>query len=402
MTKKASPSTDIKVASQLTIDGVKGIVDIVEAMYYTITRFGGLFGNSDKKRASGITGFVFRMIRLILGQVGGGLDVLLNKLSLVIEDKESSPAREAVVSALNGVLGDYLAKKKNPLAIRMKFRKNGAVIPDDDQKMIEFISDKAGKIAVMVHGSCMNDLQWNRNGHDHGEALANDFGYFPIYLHYNTGLHISENGQAFANLLEIFVKKLPPSTELIIVAHSMGGLVSRSACYYGEQSNHDWLSRLQKLIFLGTPHHGAPLEKTGNWIDNILEISSYSKPFSRLGKIRSAGITDMRYGNLLDVDWHGRDRFELSGDSRTVVPLPKNVQCFTIAAVMAKDASKLGDNIVGDGLVSLNSALGKHADPELDLFIPENHQWISRNMKHLDLLNHPDVYEKIKMWVKTW
>jgi len=59
MTKKPNPSTDIKAASQLTIDGVKGIVDIVEAMYYTITRFGGLFGSSEKKRTTGITGFVF-------------------------------------------------------------------------------------------------------------------------------------------------------------------------------------------------------------------------------------------------------------------------------------------------------------------------------------------------------
>jgi len=195
MTKKANPSTDIKAASQLTIDGIKGIVDIVEAMYYTITRFGGVLGSSEQKRTTGITGFVFRVIRKMIGFVGGGIDALLTELGFLIESKDSTPAREAVVSALNGVLGDYLANKKNPLAISMKFRKNGVLISPDNQELTDLTRKAGGKIVVMVHGSCMNDLQWNRNDHDHGKALAKDFGYLPIYLHYNTGLHISENGK---------------------------------------------------------------------------------------------------------------------------------------------------------------------------------------------------------------
>ncbi|OQY05679.1 MAG: hypothetical protein B6I20_00635 [Bacteroidetes bacterium 4572_117] len=401
MTKKPNPSTDIQAASQLTIDGVEGIVDIVEAMYYTITRFGGLFGSSEKKRTTGITGFVFLVIRKVLGLVGGGLDVLLNKLSLVIQDKESTPAREAVLSALNGVLGDYLTKKKNPLAISMKLKKNGKAITFEDNIFSESIKKLNGKIVLLVHGSCMNDLQWNRQGHEHGIALANDFGYLPVYLHYNTGLHISENGREFANLLETFINKIPQPTELIIIAHSMGGLIARSACYYGKLLGYNWLNSLQKLIFLGTPHHGAPLEQGGNWIDNILEISPYSKPFSKLGKIRSTGITDLRYSNLLDEDWKGLNRFELSGDPRTPVPLPKNVQCYTIAATISKEPNKFSDGLVGDGLVPLKSALGQHNNPKMNLLFPEHHQWIGRNMKHLDLLNHPDVYEMIKKWVKN-
>ncbi|MEN8122623.1 MAG: hypothetical protein ABFS35_19940 [Bacteroidota bacterium] len=401
MTKKPNPFSDIRAASRLTIDGINGIVDIVEAMYYTVTRFGGLFGSSEKKKTTGVTGFVFRIIRNVLGLTGIGIDALLGKLSLIIDDKESFPAREAVLSALNGVLGDYLAKKKNPLAISMKFRKNGNEISNEDQKLDENIRKAGGKIVVMVHGSCMNDLQWNRKGHDHGTALANDFGYFPIYLHYNTGCHVSLNGREFANLLETFIKKIPQSTELIIIAHSMGGLVSRSACSYGKHLEHKWLNQLRKIIFLGTPHHGAPLEQAGNWIDNILEISPYSKPFSRLGKIRSAGITDMRYSNLLDEDWLGRDRFELSKDQRIPIPLPESVQCYTIAAIIGEEPGILINNVVGDGLVPLNSALGHHKNPEIHLLFPETHQWIGRNMKHLDLLNNPDVYEKIKKWIVT-
>ncbi len=401
MTKKTNTSIDIQAASRLTIDGVKGIVDIVEAMYYTISRFGGVLGNSKQRRTTGITGMVFRIIRNVLGLVGVGIDALLGKLSLIINDKESSPGREAVLAALNGVLGDYLAKKKNLLAISMQLHIGGKKVNTESPEFLASLQKSNGKIVILVHGSCMNDIQWHRNNHDHGKALANDFGYLPIYLYYNTGLHISENGREFANLLESFIDQIPKSTELIIIAHSMGGLIARSACYYGKLSEYKWVIQLRKIIFLGTPHHGAPLEQAGNWIDNILEISPYSKPFSRLGKIRSAGITDMRYSNLLDEDWKGRDRFELTGDPRTPVPLPNYVQCYTIAATLGKDSSKLGDNIVGDGLVPLNSALGRHKNPKMNLLFPESHQWIGRNMKHLDLLNHPDVYERIRKWVAT-
>lgn len=130
-----------------------------------------------------------------------------------------------------------------------------------------------------------------------------------IYLHYNSGLHISDNGKLFSALLETIIKQSSQPTELFILAHSMGGLIARSACHYAKKSGQTWLSFLQKLIFLGTPHHGALLEKGGNWINSLLEISPYSAPFSRLGKVRSCGVTDLRYGNITEADWKDRDRF---------------------------------------------------------------------------------------------
>ena len=188
---------------------------------------------------------------------------------------------------------------------------------------------------MLAHGLCLNDLQWNRRGHDHGAALARDLGYTPVYLHYNTGLHISTNGRQLAEALEALVAQWPvPLEEFALVAHSMGGLVARSACHYGALAAHAWPRRLGTLVFLGTPHHGAPMERGGNWIDTLLEISPYTAPFARLGKIRSAGITDLRYGNLADEDWHGRDRFA-RGDRRRFVPLPDGVRCFAIGATAA-------------------------------------------------------------------
>jgi len=392
-------STDLRGAGHLTIEAISAITDIVESLHHTITSFSGILGEPDQNRTKGITGMVYRNIRTVTELVGGGIDVLLDQLSLMLDETNSSPAREAVLSALNGVLGDHLVSRNNPLAIPMQFRRNGK--PLNDQAISEAVQQSKGKLAMMVHGSCMNDLQWKRQGHDHGKALFHDLGFVPIYVHYNTGLHISENGRKFSDLLETIINQSPQPIELSIIAHSMGGLVSRSACHYGKISGHTWLNHLRKLVFLGTPHHGAVLEKGGNFIETILEISPYSAPFSRLGKIRSCGLTDLRYGNVVDDDWKGRGRFDLSGDHRIPVPLPEGVQSYSLAATTCKKRNKLTDDVIGDGLVTLRSALGHHKNAELNLLFPESHKWVGQNMNHMDLLSHPEVYKTIKKWLKT-
>ena len=392
-------STDLRGIGSLAIRAITGITDMVEALHHTINCFSRFSDAPEPHRTKGITGMVYRNIRSVTELVGDGIDALLDRFSAMLGEKDSSPGREAVLSALNGVLGDHLVARNNPLAIPMQFRRNGK--PLNKQALSEAIQQSDGRLAIMVHGSCMNDLQWKRKGHDHGTVLASDLGLTPVYVHYNSGLHISENGRKFSELMETIMDLSPAPTALFIIAHSMGGLVSRSACHYGKISGHTWLRPLQKIVFLGTPHHGAPLERGGNWIDTMLEISPYSKPFSRLGKIRSCGITDLRHGNVVDDDWKGRDRFEFSVDQRTPVPLPESVHCYSIAATRGKKTNRLGDELIGDGLVTVKSALGRHKKAQWNLSFPETHQWIGRNMSHLDLLNHPEVYETIKSWLEN-
>jgi pimeloyl-ACP methyl ester carboxylesterase len=186
--------------------------------------------------------------------------------------------------------------------------------------------------------------------------------------------------------------------ELAIIGHSMGGLVARSAIHCATQAGHRWPTHLRKLVFLGTPHHGAPLERLGNWVDTALEVSPYTAPFASLGKIRSAGITDMRYGNLLEDDWKGRDRFAPGSDPRRPLPLPQDVQCYVIAATrQAAEAS--GHDLPGDGLVPVDSALGRHPNPEMSLALSDSRQWIAFGMSHWDLLSHTAVYAQIQRWL---
>jgi pimeloyl-ACP methyl ester carboxylesterase len=406
--KLQAHAADLRGVNRLTIDGIAGVIDVVEAMHHNIASVPSILAKPKGSRTTGITGLVYRSIRGVVGHVGNGLDGLLARLEpLLLARLEPAlgaqsrwPGREALLAALNGVLGDHLVASNNPLAITMRLRRRGIALPGEREPLAAAIPDAGGKLVVLLHGLCMNDLQWKRKGHDHGAALARDLGYTPVYLHYNSGLHISTNGRAFAELLENVVKRWPvPVTELVLIGHSMGGLIARSACHYGGLAHHEWRRRVGKLVFIGTPHHGAPLERGGNWVDVLLSASSYSAPLARLGKIRSAGITDLRFGNLVDEDWKGRSRFERSGDLRVPVPLPEGVACYAIAATTGKRAGDLSDHLVGDGIVPLASALGRHKNRALALKFDESRQCVTYGTHHLDLLSRPEVYAQIKRWL---
>ena len=390
-TRSALPvqAADLRGLSRLGIDAVVGITDLVEAMHHTIASGAGIVGAGPAGRPTGITGLVYRTVRGTTRLVGHGLDRALAAAGL--DAGPPSPEREAFVAVLNGVFGDHLAASGNPLAIPMSLRIGG-------RSYAQALQAPTGRLLVLVHGLAMNDLQWARQGHDHGQALARDLGFTPVYLHYNSGRHVSQNGREFAALLEQLVADWPvPVQELVIVAHSMGGLVTRSACHLG--AGQAWMQRLSKIVFLGTPHHGAPLERGGRLVDVLLGISPYIAPFARLGKARSAGITDLRYGNLQDADWQHRDRHAQTRDDRVPTPLPVGVPVYLVAATQAERAGSLHDAVVGDGLVPLASALGEHRDPALALRVTKSHQLLVTSANHWDLLSRADVHASLRGWL---
>jgi pimeloyl-ACP methyl ester carboxylesterase len=350
--------SDIRGYSRLTVDAIIGLTDLVETMHHNISCFPGVLGTAAEVRTTGITGLVYQIIRGVTRLVGGGIDAVLAQLVPLLGYGPSSAERETVLAALNGVLGDHLAASGNPLTIPMRLCYDGQSLELTRQALAAAILKPSGKILLLVHGLCMNDLQWQRNGHDHGAALAKAAGFTQVYLHYNSGLHISTNGRAFAALIEDLLQVWPvPVDELVIIGHSMGGLVARSACHYSKIAGNVWLRHLRKIVFLGTPHHGARLARGGNWVGVILDFSPYTAAFARLGKIRSSGITDLHYGSLLDEDWEYHDRFAHSTDIRRDVPLPDGVQCYAVGGSIAKRASALSEQLLGDGLVPLRSAL---------------------------------------------
>ena len=390
--------SDLRGFHRLAIDATVGLTDIVEALHHTIGRTPGVLGKSPTGRTAGITGLVYKSVRSITRLAGAGIDTLLGMLTPLLADRPSSEEREAILAALNGVLGDYLVASGNPVAIPMHVRSAGTTVAVTRSALAAAYPEPRRKIVVLVHGLCMNDLQWARSGHDHGAALAHDLGYAPVYLHYNTGRHISTNGREFGELMERLVREWPCAVErLVIIGHSMGGLVARSACHYAARAGHTWPGRLDDVVFLGAPHLGAPLERAGAWVDFLLGISPYTAPFARLGEVRSAGIKDLRHGHLLDEEWqmHPAD----TAHPRVSLPLPDEVRCYAIAASRQERANASGTRIRGDGLVPVGSALGRHRDASLDLGLPEEHRWVGYAMGHLDLLGRIDVYERIRGWL---
>ena len=326
-------AADLQGLSRLTVDATLGVVDLVEAMHHTILRLPGPVGPAPQGRAPGLTGLVYGAVRGGARLAGRGVDVLLGAAARQLPGADSPPARDAALAALNGVWGDHLEASANPLAIPMRLRADGVPLVLERQALAARFPGAGARLLVLVHGLCMNDRQWLRDGHDHGRTLADALDALPLYLHYNSGRHISTNGREFAALLEQLVQQWPqPVTELILVGHSMGGLVARSACHVAQQQGMAWPRAVRAMAFLGTPHHGAPLERGGRLVDGLLGISPYAAPFARVGKARSAGITDLRYGNLQDGDWQHRSRHDQRHDDRLPTPLPAGVEVCLVAA----------------------------------------------------------------------
>ena len=400
MSKKTKKDSELQGISHLLVDATIGITDLVEDMHKQIVHPSFLPSTLIQKLITTIAGITYQNIRWSTLFIGKSLHKILEQLTPAIGQIKASDKKEIILSVLNGVIGDYLEEKENPLKIEMQFRYRLKSLLLDPKSLKATYPNINGKIILMLHGSCMNDIQWTRKKHNHGNIIAKELNKTPIYLNYNSGRHISTNGKALNDCLEELVKNWPvPIEELVIIAHSMGGLVARSALYYGEQEQKNWTKDLKKVVFLGTPHHGSHVERKGNYLDIILETIPYVKPFARLGKIRSAGVTDLRHGNLVDEDWKNNDRFERKADQRQHIPIPKQIEFYSIAAVIGKKTTTVSAKILGDTLVDVKSALGQHKNPDKSLLFKKENSWIVYENNHLDLLSNPKITEKIKEWL---
>jgi len=406
MTQPLLQAADLRGAARLTSEAVAGLASLVEAMHARITtlpRLPGLGGAAAAdERTRGVTGLVYETVRGVTRLAGSSAEALLGWLepALAAADPHQAPRpeREAILAALNGVLGDHLATTDNPLAIAMQFRHAGRPLPLQRHAIRSRLEGATPKLLVLLHGLCMNDLQWLRAGHDHGEALARELGYTPVYLHYNSGLSVSTNGRILGDLMEGLYSVWPlPIERLVMVGHSMGGLVARSAIHHGalaQRGGLRWPGRVNDLVCLGTPHNGAPLERAGHGLDLLLGAAPYAAPLARLGRVRSAGINDLRQGNILKGP---------SGDDGTNradrVGLPGSARCFAIAASLGQASGSLKARLLGDGLVPVSSALGWQDEPNPSLGFAPEHQAVVHGTGHLDLLSSPEVYGLLRQWL---
>lgn len=156
----------------------------------------------------------------------------------------------------------------------------------------------------------------------------------------------------------------------------------RSALHIAQKQKAKWLKQVNKVVFLGTPHQGAVLEKTGNLIDYIISINPYSSPISKLVKVRSHGIKNLRHGTVTQ-------------DHQTI-QLPDGVDCYAIAASTQVNAHHKHQQWIGDGLVSVDSALGGHKHPEREVLFKAKQKMVADNVSHMGLLSDPCVLKRLQ------
>ena len=298
-------AADLHGLSRLAVHGVVETTSLVEQVHRSIARISPPVGRSRPGPTRGITGVVYQSVRGVAGLVGGALDLGFQPFSRTAGPVDSSPRRDAFLAILNGVIGDHLEATENPLSIPMRLRPAGPPFFD-----VDLPSGPSGRVSpkllIAIHGLCQSDRCWSpeneSTGIDLPLELTRAHGYSSLMLRYNTGRRIAANGRDLAVLLDRLDGDWPvPIEEVTLLGHSMGGLVARSACHYGLVHGHAWTRRVGRVITLGTPHHGSPLEKAGHGVERLLGISPYSAPFARLGRIRSAGITDLREGRVIDA-----------------------------------------------------------------------------------------------------
>lgn len=311
------------------------------------------------------------------------------------------------LAALNAALGDELAAHANPLAIPMAVRVARSDVELRPDVLGSAFPEATPKLAVFVHGLGETEESWRLHAGDHGAGtestygarLQRDLGYTPVYLRYNTGRHVSENGRLLAALLEDLVEAWTvPIEEMVLVGHSMGGLVARSACHYAQESGDGWVLRLRHAFYLGTPHNGAGLEQ---WVDRLTRLLGKldeGRPLASVLDRRSAGIKDLYAGYLLDDDW----RTEGSGSNRQrrEVPLVPWVNHYAISATVTTSRRHPVGRFVGDLLVQPASAHGRSCQG-VHVAFPVGHTRHFGGLHHFGLLNHPSIYETMRDWLAS-
>ena len=318
------------------------------------------------------------------------------------EGLKASWAKDAALAVVNAAVGDHLHEGRNGLALDMQMRIGDRYIAprEVDWKGMR-------RIAIFVHGLGTTEWSWCLEGAAyHGDACANfgmllerDLGITPVFIRYNTGRHVSANGRQLAQMLEALAEAATDLEELILIGHSMGGLVIRSACHYGGFEKHHWIARTKRVFCLGSPHRGAPLEKFGNIVTGVLGAIDLPGTLivARILEGRSAGIKDLRHGALVDEDWLGKEPDALLDEGRVEVPLLPHIRYHFISATLTQDPEHPLGRLMGDILVRELSARGPHSSrstTESESFVIETARF--GGVLHHQLQNHPAIYQVVR------
>ncbi|WP_203142115.1 esterase/lipase family protein [Marinobacter mangrovi] len=287
---------------------------------------------------------------------------------------------------LSGLLGDWLASRGNPLAIDMQLYRHGRPLVLDE--LIQDGQAPRRSLVILVHGLTELESIWDfpgQPGTNYATALCEGLGAEPLSLRYNTGRAIPDNGRALAQQLDALVAAWPvPVENLLLIGHSMGGLLIRSACHYGEAAGYDWIRAVDSCVYLGSPHDGAWLARLAQGGAGVLQAlpRDYLKAIGDVIDLRSVGIRNLNRGQITD-------------QPEEQPPLLATARHYAICGLLGRHRANPANWLFGDALVHEDSARGHH-QPGWQL----TDQATLAGIDHIRLAHHPAVLAQLEDWLR--
>ncbi|MEX2474625.1 lipase family alpha/beta hydrolase [Marinobacter sp.] len=298
---------------------------------------------------------------------------------------DTGPNWQSHASAIfSGFLGDWLEARNNPLAVPMElFHEHTPVAIH-----APLLDAPGSTLCLSIHGLMELESVWafpGDRGFSYGSLLNSASGQItPLALRYNTGKPIYENGAALADMLEELVSAWPvPVERIILIGHSMGGLLIRSACHHGQVRGDRWVERLSDCVYLGSPHDGSWLAKGAKSVADLLGRAprDYMRVAGEVIDLRSEGIRNLSRGEVVPSD---------QGEP----PLLPGSRHFVVCGLLSNSRRHPVNTLFGDALVHESSARGQ-----------ERSGWRLAGtasfpgVDHLRLAHHPDVARQLVEWL---
>jgi hypothetical protein len=409
-----SPDSEVRAAAALGGRGIAAGTALVRDVHVAIARRAFAMAGPAGRPAHLLHDGISRGVYAAVGGVARAASVAtgLAIAARAAADPSYRPLRNrprgnVAIGALNGAWGDLLSRTGSQLALAMTMRCDDEDVPVTPDALAAAYPEAGSDVAVFVHGLCETDLAWRLKGQQyygdpqstHGSRLAGEFGLTPVYLRYNTGLHISDNGEHLHQLLAELVRNWPvPISRLTLIGHSMGGLVIRSACCIAAEHGAAWVPLVKRVVYLGSPHLGAPLEVGASTVARALRRLPETQPVANALASRSAGIKDLRFGDLLVDDWAALDDLDARRPEPQTIPrLLDTADHYYIGATVTRRHDTVAAKVIGDALVPFHSASGSGKVRQLGLQV--DHGRHLPGLHHFDLLNHPRVYAVLRDWL---
>lgn len=341
-------------------------------------------------------------VRGTYNTLGAALDVTGDLVrpaaELVAKQTPSRVVRKRAISVaafVQGFTGDRLADVDLPISYPMTLRRSGYDVPVTKAGLANAYPEAASNIVVFVHGFVGTEQMWKRRATRDDEGRRLSYGrrleahgdWSAVWVRYNTGQRVSTNGRDLGRLLARLVARWPvPVDRVVLVGHSMGGLVLHSALL---QTAPDaaWAGLVTDTITLGTPYHGALLEKGVNLLAGRLGEHTATRWAGDVLRFRSQGIKDLRHGNLVEADWKGFDPDDPHDHRARNRRHHHPIRHLAVVGMIAARPKAWWGRPFGDGVVSRSSAAGLGGDSWQVTYVG--------GLNHLDLLNDPRVFNVI-------